>query len=417
MSNLEDFYLEEYKKISDAHFNVSHRITSFFQYMLAIYAAPLILFNVDINIGVELKGYVFLFIAVIGFFVCMYANQLRCESLLYAHTVNGMRSYFYDTYASFDDKQNRYMVLPIQSKKPPYIDTHQFSWIVYTSVLINAGYLIYGISQLKDSIRGLYIGLMDYSGSSEIIKNSNEGYILLAIFLMVIFIQYIVYRLLTRRVESGCTLFKHRIGIDIDGVQNEHEQQFCNIYNELFSKELMADQITEIPVHKIADAGVSEKEERVVFNKKKYWEEMPAKDELAEYLSKIQNILGLEAYVFTWRPWGIGEEEGHDKFDIEQITRDWLKKCGIKYKDIFFEKGNYNAPINMRKAIFKNRFYYAHKYKLKYFVEDDLPKAIKMASICQYVFLMDHAYNKAELPFNVIRVSGWAEIYDKLKAL
>jgi hypothetical protein len=150
-----NFINKEYSTIANAHFNVSQRITSFFQYMLAIYAAPLVLFNSNIKIDDTIKGIVFIFISFIGFFVCMYANQLRCESLLYSRTVNATRAYSYDM--SNNIILEKYQVLPIQKNKPPFIDHFQFIWIVLTAAVTNAGYFIYGIMQLKPFIKEIFL--------------------------------------------------------------------------------------------------------------------------------------------------------------------------------------------------------------------------------------------------------------------
>jgi uncharacterized HAD superfamily protein len=61
----------------------------------------------------------------------------------------------------------------------------------------------------------------------------------------------------------------------------------------------------------------------------------------------------------------------------------------------------------------------ARYYNLRFFVEDDLEKAVKMAYICDVVFLVDHPYNQqvAPLPKNIQRVTTWDEIYNEVKKL
>ena len=297
--NIEDFFEKEYATIADAHFNVSQRITSFFQYMLAIYAAPLILFNENIKIANELKGLVFIFIAIVGFFVCMYVNQLRCESLLYARTVNAMRNYSYDKYAKIENGDERYQVLPLQKYKPSFVDTYQFIWIVLTASIVNAGYCIYGISQFINPCT----------------PNTQKWIVLTLIFCVLAIIQIYMYLLFTRRVESGLNMYKQRIGIDIDGVIADHVEQFCMLYNKLseegkneffknVEKNICPDQITEIPVHKIEGLNITEDQERAIFNRKEYWERMPEIAKASETIKKIHNTFGLEVYIFSWRDWG-----------------------------------------------------------------------------------------------------------------
>ena len=57
----------------------------------------------------------------------------------------------------------------------------------------------------------------------------------------------------------------------------------------------------------------------------------------------------------------------------------------------------------------------------RYFVEDLPENAIKLASTCEYVFLIKQPYNTElqypNLPSNVLRVKDWNEILDKIKEL
>ena len=49
-------------------------------------------------------------------------------------------------------------------------------------------------------------------------------------------------------------------------------------------------------------------------------------------------------------------------------------------------------------------------------MEDDPEKAIKLAYICDVVFLIDQPYNKNEsFPNNVVRVNSWDDLYHKIK--
>lgn len=68
--------------------------------------------------------------------------------------------------------------------------------------------------------------------------------------------------------------------------------------------------------------------------------------------------------------------------------------------------------------MFKNRFYESSKKNIRFFVEDDLRKAIKLSYICDFIFLLDHPYNQERnLPNNVFRVKSWEEIYRKIREL
>lgn len=80
-----------------------------------------------------------------------------------------------------------------------------------------------------------------------------------------------------------------------------------------------------------------------------------------------------------------------------------------------------SEDISSPEIHFLNRFYIARKKKIKFFVEDVLEKAIKLAHICDIVFLFDHPYNHAspgkEIPSNIIRVTSWEKIYREIRRL
>lgn len=101
---------------------------------------------------------------------------------------------------------------------------------------------------------------------------------------------------------------------------------------------------------------------------------------------------------------------------IRIITLNWLKKHGFPYKNLVIESGSEHSPEIASKG--KNRFVLSQLHEIKIFVEDDLDKAKKLASICELVFLIDHPYNQKtqnKLPYNIIRVQSWDEIYNYFK--
>jgi uncharacterized HAD superfamily protein len=84
---------------------------------------------------------------------------------------------------------------------------------------------------------------------------------------------------------------------------------------------------------------------------------------------------------------------------------------GLKYHALMIEKGCEDVGDPAMQVY--NRFYACRTHPKKYFVEDDLVKAKKLANICDVVFLMDQPYNQPqaeELPKNIVRVSDWKEI-------
>ena len=161
-------------------------------------------------------------------------------------------------------------------------------------------------------------------------------------------------------------------------------------------------------------------------------------------LERVRNIFKFKVFLFTYRPWPnvekMNEEEKkriinkwedslhsfRDKAKqataspeaaielwsfwrkpIDRITRLWLKKHGLKYDKLIIEKGNEDVPDP--RGHIRNRFFKSREYKIKYFVEDDLEKAVKLAYICDIVFLIDQPYNQVlnEVPSNIIPVKSW----------
>jgi hypothetical protein len=104
-----NFQLEEYKNISNAHFEANKQIVIFFRYFLIIAAAPAAIFiwfgdsgnllknllssndNIQLNIFV---GCFLILISIIGFLSCCYLMSINFDSILYARTVNGIRKFF-----------------------------------------------------------------------------------------------------------------------------------------------------------------------------------------------------------------------------------------------------------------------------------------------------------------------------------
>ncbi len=113
---------------------------------------------------------------------------------------------------------------------------------------------------------------------------------------------------------------------------------------------------------------------------------------------------------------------------LKYITEEWLIKNGIFYDKLIFEKGNDFSSDP--KAHIKNRFEISKKKKIRYFIEDDLEKAIKLSYMCDICFLISHPYNlsfsnlpneikrkREAFPSNIIRVKNWDEISQHLRRL
>ena len=403
MCDFELFMEKEYEMLKDAHFQTSQKITSFFQYALLIFSAPIVLLTAENKPEEILLGTVFTVIGTVGLFVLFYLLQLRAEALLYARNINRIRSHIYTQSGKKVSELDKIKVLMSQDKKPAYGDWSQFGGVVIIMALLDSLYFGYGISKfLKDDIQYMTLWIL-----------------LSAILFFVVHI--VMYIGITCYNENGSSYYKRRIGVDIDGVLNNHEKQFVEIYKKIYNENLNESDIKTLPVSK--SGKISLENEHKIFTISNYWEDMPVKENAAYYLNhEICEKLGYQAYVFTWRPWKVicDQENKRCKYDIDDATKNWLSKNKITYKKLIFEKGNVDMPTKMFNYKYKNRYYLSRKYKISYFVEDDLNNAIKLSSVCQYVFLIDHLYNRNDndcVPYNIIRVNNWQEIYEWIKKL
>ena len=177
--------------------------------------------------------------------------------------------------------------------------------------------------------------------------------------------------------------------------------------------------------------------------------------EAKKHLNKLINKFNFKVYIFSNRDWPNFEDVPKHKIKqienvwkeekqwwqlfvtwrkgvIVKLTKKWLKQNGIKYDKITIER---NIPelfeIYLPKLLhrfipffrlvykicfYKDRYLLSKKKEIKFFVEDNLENAIKLANICEIVFLIDYPYNQFEkLPKNILRVKSWKEIRDFMK--
>lgn len=397
--DLEDFFQNEYNTLSQAHFESGKQITSFFQYALVILAAPLTLIGININTieqfnDVLVIAFCFL-ISIVGFLITMYLAQLRTEVLMYARCINNLRKSYYNTFQNYIDLDNEGVLL-IQKKKPKYWDGEQFIFALLALSIINSAYIAYGVSVITSQI---------------------YWFTMAGVFMFVLHI--LVYALLTRKSEANFRFYKHTIGIDIDGVINDHESQFIRIYNDLFPQDKIdINDIISIPVHEHDPAKIPEMRERKVFETLTYWETMPEIPDASRIIKEfLANTMGYKIFIFTKRDWNV-EGADHRKYNIRKVTKKWLSEKKIRYNRIWFERGNYDSPISVNRALYYNRFYIAARRKIEFFIEDEPIKACKLANVCRYVLLIDHRYNQSyKYPCNVIRVKDWEEVKKVIRQL
>lgn len=439
----DEFLLSDHKAISDAHFNTCLSISSFFKYYILIVTLPipvvaaLLKFDNDQTLSTICKhcgfalAMMLLLVSLLGVFVMAYIANLRFDAVLYARHVNGIRKYFSNKSGASYEEECMYRALPILKSTPRYSEWRYFLWVVLAFSLLNATYSTCGLAtyfawaflrHMPDDM--VLTGQLAALFERLPVSLSLIGWWVISFGASV----WLYYRLAYWR-ECGYNFARQVVGVDIDGVLNKHREHFCLILKERCGKELEPEAITTIPVHAKTDLRIEEIDEYKVFNTSQYWTQMPTQDMASSILHKIRNALGYKIYIFTHRDWPQFKQLGTDRPQyesewgdagcIEQITEKWLREKDFPYDKLIVEKGNIHTTAPLRRIRSFNRFIVSAKKGIRVFVEDDIQKAVKLADICEVVFLMDHPYNQIEasLPINVLRVRTWEEIYARLKTL
>lgn len=441
-NKFEEFLLSEYSNIAQAHFKSIETITTFFRYYLLIMAIPISFITIFPQVSTDTQQILNkfqdhkLFVIIVLFLVLMggigvfcYITSLRLDTLLYARVINSIRKYFYDA-SNFDISLKLQMrVLPQSSKLPSYYEKSYFLPVVFVFGIINA----------------LYSSLACY------VLFKNYLYLIINIILILV-LHLLIYFWYAWHREIAY-LKSDILGVDIDGVLNKHREKFCSLLYKKSGKAIKPEEITVIPVHEHPRLGVTREDERKVFNDPRYWVDMDVIENAAESIRKINNMLKLKIYVFTHRPWpdnpdkeklidNIKEFLRHcqkislmkillkiiirihimrkvlflfKEKPLKQITKEWLERNNFRCNEFIFERGNDYSSDPRGK--FYNRFYIARKKVIRFFVEDDIEKAIKLSYICDIVFLLKQPYNRKRtgIPNNIIPVNSWDEIFKKIR--
>ena len=422
LANFDRYLLEEYDHIAEAHFRVNETVTVFFRYYLLIMSLPISIiaaltvvrsngsFLVDfLEAYVPLIATVFLIIGCAGFCVLVYLINLRMDGLLYARTVNAIRRHFFDNvpidiYARFHKR-----VLPQTPYQPRYFEPRYFSPVVFTMAFFNTFYLFCAVTLFGD------LPIQDIS------LHNVPWFAWLALSLSLFAHPFVYWRASLHREHAY--LKPCAIGVDIDGVLNEHRDQFCKILYTNTGEQVEPGDITIIPVDKDPKLGVTLENAEKVFNDPGYWVNMEPTEHSSRTLQEIRDIYKLRIFIFTDRPWPcvknmkVGEKQktlvkwrqaangrgNRVKGLMRCITEKWLKENDFKYDKLIIEKES------------SNRFNMAKQRQISFFVEDELEKAKKLAQICDIVFLFNQPYNQEEeLPDNIIRVNSWERLYQEL---
>lgn len=468
-NTFENFLLSEYQNIAQAHFKSIETISTFFRYYLLIMSIPIsaiaIVFQISpnkvqiMNIISQYKFVVspiLFLISFVGFMVFCYIVNLRLDVILYARAVNGIRKSFYDESEIDINLKQRMRALPQSPQLPAYYEKSYFLPVVSALSVINSFYF---------SIGYCILAFPFLLAEKRFVFSEDALLELIGAIIIVILLHFVIYFIYAHHRETAY-LKSNIIGIDIDGVINKHREHFCPLIFEKTGKSIKPEQITIMPVHEHPTLGINRDDERQVFNDPKYWIDMPIIENAVQNIRRMKNTFKLKIFIFTSRPWPDDPNraklyayiksfmERCNDFSIKiaaldiildtpilkrlsilikeqplcQITKEWLKRHNFKYDNFFFEKGNDYSSDPRGK--FRNRFYIARKKKIRFFVEDDFEKAIKLSYVCDVVFLYSHPYNKPqpdlpveknrirkEIPSNIIRIDTWDEIYQHIRRL
>lgn len=474
----EDYLLSEYQNIAEAHFRTIEAISSFFRYYLIIMGVPFTLYAVIIALSpqiaqifyalVALTAVVSVVIALVGFFVTLYIVNLRMDAILYARTVNGIRKHFYDEAHLDANSKLRMRTLPQTPMLPGYFEFY-FLPVVISIAIFNAVYFFIGISIFFAPLPKIS-AITSFSAVANLL-------IIFPLSICIITLCFFSLHLIAywgiARSRELTYLKSYSVGIDVDGVLNKHREHFCSLLSSLTGKQLNPETILRIPVHEDPHSGITEDDEKTVFDNPQYWTEMPCAESAALSIRKLRNGLKLKIRIFTYRPYPsektrsnkdamkqwrdtalrvykesnfflpkmLNKMKQYAKLHIslgkaidkgmsirmsaenlrivgirpiEIITKCWLQKNEIEYDTLTIERGSENVADPQ--GPFRNRFYVSRKKKIRFFVEDDAEKANKLAYICDIVFLIKQPYNKNEkLPSNVVRVGSWNELYRQIR--
>jgi hypothetical protein len=169
---LADFLKIEYNNIAQAHFNINTAVGEFFKAYIALVSLPIslgvifakpadlqsggMLDFLKTNAAVVAIGLSFVWL--IGLMVLGYLISLRCDSLLYARTVNGIRNYFYSSAGLGPERSLAIRVLPLDRSIPRYFEWGYFLFVVVAFGVVGTAYMLsgiyfYGLAQhwLRDS--------------------------------------------------------------------------------------------------------------------------------------------------------------------------------------------------------------------------------------------------------------------------
>lgn len=426
-----------------------------------------------------LLGLVLLVVASVGYCLMLYLSNLRMDGLLYARTVNGIRKYFYDRSNAPMGVKLRTRVLPQTPHTPPYYELRYFGPVILTFLLLDSAYFVAGFSLVDhQGIESLFEGLGPYPCKVA------AASILFALLHVLSYRSLARHRELTYLQRSAigididgvlnthrehfCEVLAAKTSkrIQPEAIKTLPARDTIELQLEMCDEFAVFHDVhywTEMPVMPGAARVVQEL--RNGMNMKVYlfsyrpWP-LPAPDcpsaaqfDFKRWSSELRLLRRNHSLITNknravdperacWLPRNPAERVRHWFRDItldtwrsvyvrlpcahliDRLTHIWLYKNQVQYDRLVIEKGH--SHLSNRSARFINRFNISTRENIRFFVEDDLEKAVKMSYICDVVFLIDHPYNSdpetiergfGQLPSNVIRVESWDQIQRAIRRL
>jgi len=158
-NELAEFLKIEYNNIAQAHFNINTAVGEFFKAYITIVSIPISLAVIfakpaDLHSGGMLDFLKSNAAAVavgmssvwlIGLMVLGYLISLRCDALLYARTVNGIRNYFYARSDIGAERARSIRGLPVDVRLPRYFEFGYFLFVIVAFAAVGTAYMLGGI--------------------------------------------------------------------------------------------------------------------------------------------------------------------------------------------------------------------------------------------------------------------------------
>jgi hypothetical protein len=140
------FMLEEYKNISNAHFELHNGFRQMFRFYLGIMAVPVTVFAFaykDQSIALSnlspVFTYILLLIGIIGCLMFLSLINIRFDIIFYTRTVNGTRAYFMKKEAEL----SKFLMLRGNMRFPRYQETFKAYWWQFLMIaIINSIYIL-----------------------------------------------------------------------------------------------------------------------------------------------------------------------------------------------------------------------------------------------------------------------------------